>query len=314
MIKRIAKVVVIVIGSVLGVILISIIVYFLVLYLPHQVNLPSGIYLRSSSVYQQDKVAYDPLNPPAETGLLSMEIDRAGKQAVLNFTSGKKKAIQFSETGRVLACENHFQVEYIKLAAVDLQVGEVTFHEPVLMVTCKMWTAGEKIRPAKLILFDGPVPDSQALYMGMSCQEKTTCLAFGQAYGTLHGVVIDSNTGKMLPQALSTFENELGIQTFVGEFDLPLYAGIQYSYRIYSTGLPVREGRLANSYDVKIFIDTVYPMGLAQGYSQIIDMPEYGKKVDFNFLMDWNGQPTMVPFPTSTSLPTAPGTATPVPY
>lgn len=314
MLKRIAIILLFLLGLGVGLALIFCFVFFILPTIPHRVNLPSGHYLRSSSVYQEQSSVYDPLNLPAAEGLTALVLDREGEKVTLNFSSGQSLSVALGTGGRVQACENHYLVEYIKLDAVDLQIDGVIFHEPILMVACEMWAIGEKVRPAKMILFDGPLPESSDLFQGISCSNKEACLSFGRAFGTLHAIVADSNTGNTLPGAVSVFENELGVQTFTGEFELPLYAGVQYNYRISAAGLPDRVGRLANSYDTKVFIDTVHPQGAAQGYSQIIEMPDYGKTLDFIFLMDWNGQPTIAPWPTSTPLPTAPGTATPVPY
>jgi hypothetical protein len=126
-------------------------------------------------------------------------------------------------------------MEYFPLPVAEIQLGDVNIENPILMVACEMWARGEKVHPARLVLREGPLPESDTFYMGVECRdEKATCLYFGQAYGVLNVNAIEVQTESILPDAKIILENEMGIQIFTGKFSLPLYAGIQGALRFCS--------------------------------------------------------------------------------
>jgi hypothetical protein len=282
--------------------------------IPHKVTLPTGDYLPAPSVYLHDSVNYDPLHPPLESKIMRIHVDRSAGQLVFYFLTGEIQTVPLGKAGTVTGCEHQFSMEYFPLPIQELQLGSVLIQEPILMVSCEMWARGEKIRPAKLILRQGPLPQGDTFNFGPSCkQPEEICLYFGQEYGILTGDVMDAQSGKLLPEAQIVLTNEMGIQEFTGQFQLPLYAGLQMKYQISAPGYPDLTGEISNSYAIKLFIDTVFPMDQASGYSYVLEMPAEGLDLNFSFRLGATGPDQPLPISSPTSLPTAPGTATPVP-
>lgn len=304
-------------GITIGVVLLLFtlwVVFFFMPIFPHRVVLPSGDYLPAPKVYLQSEVHYDPLRPPLETGIRYISIDRADEKLEFHFQSEETLTVSLGKPGKVKGCEGHYLMEYFQLPVPQLELGPVVVQNPVLMVSCDMWAGGEKIRPAKLILREGPLPGGAAFYMGTQCRDQNSvCFYFGEEYGTLKITVIDGQTGEPAPLARITAENEMGIQEYIGGFDLPLYAGIQVHYQISAAGYPDIYGQISNSYGSKLFIDMLYGSEQLQGYSEILDMPAQEQKLTYAFKLGANPFPPPTPVPSPTSLPTSPYTATPIP-
>jgi hypothetical protein len=181
------------------------------------------------------------------------------------------------------------------------------------MVVCNLWGRSEKIRPAKLILREGPLPEGNPFFMGANCGGMDNdCLYFGQAFGVLKVGFVDVQTGEPVPDAHIVTENETGINEFDGGFDLQLYAGVQVQYHITAPGYPDITGMISNSNDGKLFIDMFYGANKTSGFSDVFDMPEFGKNVDYSFRL--GESPYSIPTPVvPTALPTSSSSATPVP-
>jgi hypothetical protein len=291
----------------IAVVLILLLVFWRYLFLLpalfHQkVNLPSGIYLPSPSVYLSSEINYDPLHPPLDSGISYISVDRPEGHVDIHFQKGEPLNVQLGKARRVIGCEHQFSMEYFQLSVKELHLGSVLVRNPILMVSCEMWAWTEKIRPAKLVLREGPLPDEDDAFMfGTEC---ANCLYFGQAFGTLNEEIVDGTTGNPLPDAHITLTNRMGEQNFEGKFTLPLYAGIQIKYRISTSGYPEITGEISNLQDAKLFIISDALEGQTNCSGGIFDMPPYNEVLDFSFPMATFINPLPV-FPTATCLPTS---------
>ena len=135
-------------------------------------------------------------------------------------------------------------------------------------------------------------------------------ISFGQAYGTLNVNFVDGKNGQMVPDAHMVLFDELGIMEYTGAFSLPLYAGIQMVFSIGAPGYPSMQGMIQSS-GSKLSIDI--KTTVTGGYGYMLDMPGYGKYLEFSFPL--GGPPNYLTEQPATPIPypTAPGTATATP-
>lgn len=267
--------------------------YRLILFLPifpQKVPLPDGSYLPAASVYMYDTVRYDPLQPPLDSQIARLNVDRSAGEVVIQFLDGQELAVPLGKVAQVIGCEHQFSMEYLPLSIQELRLGSVHMQDPILMVSCEMWARSEKLRPAKLILREGPLQQGDPFVFGTLCQQpEEICLYFGQEYGTLVANVIDAQSGQPLPGAQITLENGMGIQKYTGEFKLPLYAGVQVKFTVSAPGYPDLNGQIANRYADQLMISFVSPIGQAGGFSQLLDMPSEDLELPFSFRMGETG-------------------------
>lgn len=280
---------------------------------PQNVDLPSGIYLPAPGVYLHSEVKYDPLHPPLDAGISRLQVDRSSDELAFYFSDGELLIVPLGKRGRVSGCEKQFGMQYFQLGIAGLSLGPVVIHDPILLVACDMWARSEKIRPAKLILREGPLPKGTPFFLGANCGgQDDACLYFGQAYGSLTVRMIDVQTGKLVHNARIILENENGIREYDGGFDLQLYAGVQVQYHLTAPGYPDITGMISNSNGAKLFVSMLYGANQTSGYSDIFDMPQYGRTIEYTFKL--GESPYSVPTPLiPTPLPTSSSSATPVP-
>lgn len=286
-----------------------------------QVKMPSGVYLRSPQAYNTDTNIYDPSKASFLPNLAQVIIDRDDGEVTFFFINGKEITVPLGKPHQVSGCEGQYTMQAFLLDTV-LDFGQVVFTQPMLVVACEMWAKGERVRPAKIVLREGPLPTSQEYRFGIGCQpEEKACVSFGQSLGELRGEVVDEQTGEPLPDAQISLTNALRDDHYAGSFSVQIYAGYQASIRITMPGYDDMIGKIHQSYETRLFIDIQYPGNPLNGYGPILQLPEDGRPYDYQFLMVKNGNSpgnagvtilgdNPVPYPAATKPPSS---ATPTP-
>jgi len=254
-------------------------------FIPHDVRLSSATYLRSPHVYLQSPVGYDPAQAPLAPEWVRLSIERENKQAFFESSTGERVRVRLGKLYWVQGCENQYRMEVLPLET-GLTLGPLAFQQPVLIVVCDMWAAGEKIRPATVVLWEGPISQHDPFYLGVQCHPGgVLCLVFAQAMGELEGAVTDAATGEALPAARILLSSGMGIQEFAGSFRLPVYARMQVAYQISMPGYADLTGEIQNSYQNKLFIqDNPHPDG-SERQGAAIDLPGDGQQVEYTFVL-----------------------------
>jgi hypothetical protein len=250
---------------------------------PKEVRLRSALYLRSPHVYTQSPVGYDPAQPPLAPEWVRLRIEREKSQAFFESSTGETVRVTLGKPRWVSGCENQYAMEAFPLAG-ELSLGSLTFRQPLLIVVCDMWSVGQKIRPARVVLWEGPIAADNVFYMGVQCHPGgTLCLVFAEALGDLVTTVIDAGTGQPLPAAQIVLSGGMGIQEFTGGFRLPLYTSIQVAFQIHEPGYVDRTGEIQNVLGTKLSIlDNPNP-NPGQGQGGMFALPGYGQQVDYTF-------------------------------
>jgi len=252
---------------------------------PHQVTLRSALYLRSPHVYTQTPVGYDPAQAPLAPEWVQLSIERENNQAFFESSTGERVRVVLDKPYWVMGCENQFEMEAFPLAD-GLSLGPLTFQQPVLIVVCDMWAAGEKIRPARVVLWEGPIAENHPFYLGVQCHPGgVQCLTFAEALGELVATVSDAGTGEALPTAQIVLSSGMGIQEFTGSFRLPVYASMQVAYQIHMPGYVDRIGEIQNVLGNKLFILDSPTANPSQGQGGMFDLPGQGQQVDYTFAL-----------------------------
>jgi hypothetical protein len=251
-------------------------------FIPQYVRLKSAVYLRSPHVYSYDTAGYDPEQAPLAPEWIRLNIDRENNQAVFESSTGERVSVTLGEPQWVKGCENQFRVESFPLAD-GLTLGTIEFQKPILIVACDMWAAGEKIRPVRLVIKEGPIPENHPFYMGMECNPKQEiCMSFAETLSELVGTIIDADTGQALPTAQITISSGLGIKEYTGSFRLPVYVAMQLEYRVTMPGYEDKIGEISNFYGNKMEIMYFTTSDHTQGSGGIFDLPGYGQEVDYS--------------------------------
>lgn len=249
---------------------------------PHRVTLHSAEFLRSPHVYSQSPVGYDPAQPPLVPEWVRLSIERENNQAFFESSTGERVRVALGKPYWVKGCENQYQMEAFPLAE-GLSLGSLTFQKPVLIVVCDMWAAGEKLRPARVVIRDGSIPENDPFFLGVQCNSGMLCLTFAEALGDLVGTVVDAETGEALPTVRIILSSGMGIQEFTGSFRLPVYDSMQTAYQISMPGYVDLVGEIFNFYGNKMDIMYFTNADHTQGSGNMLDVPGYGQDVDYTF-------------------------------
>ena len=251
-------------------------------FIPHYVRLKSTLYLRSPHVYRYDTAGYDPERAPLAPEWIRLNIDRENKQAYFESSTGERLSVTLGEPQWVKGCENQFRVESFPLSD-GLALGLIEFQKPILIVACDMWAVGEKIRPVRLVIKEGPIPENQPFYFGMECNPKQEiCMSFAETLNELVGTIIDADSGQALPTAHITISSGLGTQEYTGSFRVPVYVGLQLEYRVSMPGYIEKIGEISNFYGYKMEIMYFTNTDHSQGRGDIFDLPGFGQEVDYS--------------------------------
>jgi hypothetical protein len=183
-------------------------------FIPQYIRLKSAVYQRSPHIYRYDTAAYDSERAPLAPEWIRLNIDRENNQAVFESSTGERVNVTLGEPHWVNACENQFEVEFYPLPD-GLTLGSIEFQNPILIVACEMWAAGEKIRPVRVVIKEGPIPENHPFYMGMECNpQQETCMSFAETLGELVVTIIDAETGQALPTARITISSGWASKSF----------------------------------------------------------------------------------------------------
>jgi hypothetical protein len=311
--------------AILGILLVLLLIVFLNLSMvggpalfPRKVNIPSGVYLHAASLYSHSDVQYDAANPPLAAEVVQAEVNRDKGELVFTLATGETIRVTLgkaSQVSRVLGCENNSSLETFQLPVEELRLGSASFQKPVLMAVCGSsggYSGRRTIPLASFILMEGPPPTADELYLGMQSHltKARKSISFGQAYGMLKSNFVDGKSGQPAPEAHITLTNEMGVLEYAGAFSLPLYAGVQMAFSISAPGYPDLQGMIQST-GSKLFID--FKVTETRGYGTVLDMPGYGKILEYSFSL--GGPPDYLAEQpaTPTAYPTAPGTATATP-
>jgi hypothetical protein len=249
---------------------------------PQKAKRTSKYQLRSPHVYRYDTAGYDPERAPLEPQWIRLDIDRENHQAVFESSSGERVSKTLGEPQWVQACENQFRVESFPFPD-GLVLGTIEFQKPILVVACEMWAAGEKVRPVRFVIKEGPIPADHPFYMGMECNPmQEICMSFAEPLGDLVGTIIDADTGQTLPTAHVTISSGMGINEYTGSFRLPIYTAMQLEYRVTLAGYEDKIGEISNFYGNKMEIMNFTNADHTQGSGEIFDLSEYGQEVDYS--------------------------------
>jgi len=236
--------------------------------------------MRSPHVYSYDNAGYDPEWAPLAPEWTQLNIDRENNQAFFESSSGARLKVTLGEPYWVKGCENQFLVEVFPLPE-GLTFGTLKFNKPILIVACEMWAAGEKVRPVRLVIKEGPIPENQPFYMGMECKPKQEiCMSFAEMLNELVGTIVDADTGQSLPTTHITISNGLGIQEYTGSFHLPVYVGMQLEYHVTMPGYADKIGEISNFYGSKLEVMYFTNTDHTQGRGDIFDLPGPGQVVN----------------------------------
>jgi hypothetical protein len=251
-------------------------------FIPQHVRLKSAVYLRSPHIYGYDTAGYDPERAPLAPEWIRLNIDRENNLAVFESSIGEQASVTLGEPQWVKGCENQFRVESFPLPD-GLTLGSIEFQKPILIVACEMWAAGEKIRPVRLVIKEGPIPEDQPFYFGMECNPKQEiCMSFAETLSELVGTVIDVETGQALPAAHITISSGMGTQEYTGSFRVPVYVAMQLEYRVTMQGYVDKIGEILNFYGNKMEIMYFTTSDHTQGRGDIFDLPGYGQEMDYS--------------------------------
>jgi hypothetical protein len=251
-------------------------------FIPQSVRLKSAVYLRSPHIYRYDTAGYDSERAPLAPEWIRLTLDRENNQAVFESSTGEQSIVTLGKPQWVKGCENQFRVESFPLLD-GLTLGSIEFQKPSLIVACDMWAAGEKIRPVRLVIKEGPIPEENPFYFGMECNPKQEiCMSFAETLSELVGTVIDAETGQALPAAHITISSGMGTQEYSGSFRLPVYAAMQLEYRVINPGYADKIGEISNFYGNKMEIMYFTTSDHTQGRGDIFDLPGYGQDVDYS--------------------------------
>jgi hypothetical protein len=249
--------------------------------IPRYVKLESATYQRSAHVYRYENAGYDPNQAPLAPEWTSLVIDTKNHLATLETSTGKEIRINLGEPQLVNACENQFLVETYRLS-IDLDLGNTTIQNPVLIVACEMWAVSEKVRPTRLVIKEGPIPEGNIFFTGMECHpQQEKCMSYAEALGDLSVTVIDAETKQALPDAHVVISSGLGIQEFNGSFKLPIYTAMQLEYQVSLSGYLTKTGQISNFYGTKLEIMYQGVVDPARGNGYIFDLPGNGQTVEY---------------------------------
>jgi len=250
--------------------------------IPQSVRLKSAVYLRSPHVYRHDTSGYDPEQAPLEPEWVRLNLDRENNQAFFESSTGERVQVTLGEPQWIKGCENQFRVEAFRLAD-ELALGSIAFHEPVLIVACDMWALGEKVRPVRLVLKEGPISEIDPFYMGMECNpNREICMSFAEALIELVVTVVEADSRQALPYAHVTISSGMGIQEFTGGLRLPVYTAMQLEYHISMPGYMDKDGEISNFYGNKMEIMYFTNADRNHGMGDIFDLPVNFQEVDYS--------------------------------
>lgn len=256
--------------------------------IPQYVRLKSATYLRSAHVYRYDTAVYNPDQAPLAPEWTSLVIDTGTHQATFQSSAGGQISVSMGESQYVNACENQFLVETFPLPE-HLTLGSTTFQKPVLIVACEMWAVGEKVRPARLVVKEGPLSPGNAFFSGMECHpQQERCMSFAEFLNNLSLTVIDADTKQALPEAQITLSSGLGIQEYSGSFRLPIYAAMQVEYKVSLAGYADKSGQISNFYANKLEIMYWTDPEHSRGSGNTLDLPVDGQEVNFSMELTKN--------------------------
>jgi hypothetical protein len=251
-------------------------------FIPHDVRLKSAVYQRSAHVYRYDTAEYDPERAPLAPEWIRLNIDRENNRATFESSAGERVNVKLGKPQWVNACENQFRVESFPLPD-RLVLGSIEFQTPILIVACEMWAVGEKVRPVRLVITEGPIPENNPFYMGMECNPKQEkCMSFAESLGELVVTIIDADIGQALPTAHITISSGMGIQEFIGSFRLPVYTAMQMEYQVSMPGYEDKIGEISNFYGNKMEIMYFTNADSKQGVGDIFDLLGNSQEVDYN--------------------------------
>jgi len=251
-------------------------------FIPQSVRLKSAVYLRSPHVYRYDAAGYDPEQAPLAPEWIRLNIDRENDQAIFESSTGERVSVALGKLQWLQACENQYHVESFLLPD-GFTLGSISFHKPILIVACDMWAAGEKVRPARLLIKERPNTENPTFFMGMECNPKQEiCMSFAEALSDLVVTIIDAETGQALPNAHITISSGLGIQDYTGSFRLPVYVAMQMEYKVTLPGYEDKIGEISNFYGNKIEIMHFTNADHTRGSGDTFDLPGYGQKLDYS--------------------------------
>lgn len=251
-------------------------------FIPQKVRLKSVAYLRSAHVYRYDTVGYNLDQAILAPEWIYLDIDLQNNLALFKSSTGERVSVTLGEPQWEKGCENQFRVETYPLPD-GLALGSVKFQKPILIVACDMWAAGEKVRPTRLVIKEGPILEKDAFYMGMKCNPKhEVCMSFAEKLGELAGTIIDAETGEALPEAHITLTSGLGIKEYAGTFSIPIYAAMQLEYQVTLPGYVDKTGEISNFYGNKMEVMYYTNADRTRGRGDIFDLLEDGKEVDYS--------------------------------
>jgi hypothetical protein len=253
-----------------------------------KVTLHTAVYLRSPHSYSSSEMSYDPTKPLPAPEWVKLFIQREDSQAFFESSSGEKVRVELGKPYWVGGCENQYDMEAFPLSE-PLTLGSLTFQQPVLVVVCDLWAAGEKIRPGRVVIYEGPTSAMQGplsgqspFFMGVQCNPgQADCLAFSEGVGDLGARVVDSVTGEALPDAKILISSGLGNQEFTGGFLLQVYNAMGVAYQVSLAGYEDKVGEIKNFYGNKLEVMYYTTPDHSQGMGDTLELTGYGQQVNY---------------------------------
>lgn len=251
-----------------------------------KVTLHTGIYLRSPRTYPSSEIVYDPGKPVPAPEWVKLFIQREDSQAFFESSSGEKVRVDLGDSYWEEGCESQYNMEAFPLSG-PLTLGSLTFQQPVLVVVCDMWPAGQKLRPGRVTIFEGSTSAKEGslsgqspFFLGLICNPgDMNCMTFAEELGEMVATVVDSVTGEPLPEAKILISSGLGEQEFMGGFRLPVYANMEVAYRVSLPGYEDKVGVIRNFYGDKLDIMYYTNPEHSQGTGETFNLAGDGQQV-----------------------------------
>lgn len=237
----------------------------------------SGDYLRINSIHARPT--------PVATGVVALRIDRDTGRVIFDLADGSQVTTSLAmdvppEWGNgCLTNLGATRMEILRFAEDTLTLDSATFSHPLLVANCPV--------PPTVIVLREAAGGLQDPLDAAACDwwAGARCIYFGQAYVTLHGQIVDADTGEPIPNASVVFATPAGSQVLSGTFQIVLPGGGQVEFAANAPGYTSSGGML------KVFGDRVVisrpAAPAAEGeIVEMLEVVDVGQPLEFRYRLE----------------------------
>jgi hypothetical protein len=238
-------------------------------------EIKSGSYVRIHSLSAQPT--------PIAVGVVKVGIDRENRLATFGRTDGSEVTVTLAAQNASKwadGCPTNLgstHMEILPLDAEELTLDSVIFKRPTFVANCPVLPTVIVLREAGSG-FESPVDAS-----GCEWWAGAKCIYFGKDYVTVHGQVVDSETGNPIQVATFVLAAPSGKEVLPGTFEVVLPGGALVEFEARAPGYNPSAARF-EVYGNRLVVSR--PDGPDAPILQMFDLGDPAKPVEFRYPLE----------------------------